>query len=278
MNFKRRRVSRISWLSHFMLLLGFCFFSFGAFAQDEIKNAVRVELKSGVVLRGELIQITYNERLEIKVPGAENMVIQWDDISELNFIEAEVRQINRTSRKKEVKDFAFNDRKTFFWFDLSVPLGIDAWGDPVAGGVVQAGVAKGLGRRNSLGLTTGLEFYLWPDMVFMPIGLEYRGRLNSTGASWFYYLQGGYGHVLTSEYDWRNETRAVGGPFIAPGVGITRKTNPKRAWYLKFGFKSQTATADYTDFTWDGFNSIPVRVEERIFYRRLEIKYGFTFN
>ncbi len=273
-------LSRFLHIAIFAVVI--CLFQ-NTYAQDSsLLNSVRIELKSGMIIEGKLVSIDYQNQVEIRTPIGENLIIAWDDMAELSFIDNEIEKHRLQTRRliRPQKEYGFNDSSTFFSFEFGTPFGVDFWGDPVMGGTLQMAYGKSFDYKNSLALVTGFEFYLWPDMTFIPIGLEYRGRVQKEGFSWFYYLQAGYGMVPWSEYtsDWLENSSAKGGLYVNPGVGITKKTHPKRSWYFKFGYKSQTASAEYDSHFWN-LNSVDiVRVKERIRYHRVDMRFGLRFN
>lgn len=248
---------------------------------NEESHYVRIELKSGTIIEGKLVQLDYQKQVEIQTPIGQNMVVVWDDIAELNFIDYEVeKKIKEARRNKKKKErYPYTTSGYFFSFDFGPPVGLDYWGYPVMGGATQFSVGRNF-NKNSLAAVTGLEFYLWPEMTFIPLGLEWRGRQNEKDLSWFYYLQMGYGFVGPSEYTsvWVENGYAKGGMYFNPGIGIMNKTHEKRSWYLKFGYKQQNAYAEYDGWVWDFRGGVIAHIEEEIKYHRIEVKYGFIFD
>ncbi|MBO6515970.1 MAG: hypothetical protein JJ975_05400 [Bacteroidia bacterium] len=281
MKFERPLARRVSGYVHFVLFLVLLIGFSAAKAQVEGElNSVRIELKSGLIIEGKLVRIEYQKEAEVLTPIGENIVVPWEDMAEMNFIENEIRKLQKERIRQRKPDLPFKDSGFVFSFEAGTPVGIDYWGDPVMGGTIQMSVSKGLGRSNSLGLVTGFEFYLWPDMAFVPFGIEYKHRFKPESPSWFGYFQAGYGSVVASEYTsgWVNNGIASGGVYFNPGMGFTVKRNEKRSWFIKMGYRYQTAYAEYDSQVWTFDHFVSTRIEEQIYYHRVDLRFGFVFN
>jgi hypothetical protein len=262
-----------------MALLLLCLFSGRVNAQDE-NHYVQVELKSGPVVKGELIEMVYQEKVELKLPMGDTMVILWDDILELNFINSEVKEEYRANQVRVKRPpLAYKDSGLYASFDISPPFGRDYWGDPVMGFSTQVALNKPLRNGHSIGAITGFEFYLWPDIGFIPLGLEWRYRPKTIGRSPVFSLNAGYGSVAFSEYSWFTSSSNVkGGLFFSPAIGLTNKKHAKRSWYLRGGYKMQEAFTSYEGFVRTGGLTVPSTVEETIVYHRIEFRFGVIWN
>jgi hypothetical protein len=268
---------RKSPLPHFCLAVTFTCLSFSAVGQLS-KNYVRVELKSGVTIEGEMVKIEYQKQVDVLIAPGDTLFLPWADISTLNFIEKEVEQrVKYLSRPKKV-EVPFNDTGFYYFIDFGVPVGIDYWGDPVAGGSVNFGYGKGFNYNHHVAATVGYDAYLWPDVTVIPLGLEYYGRFKEQKKSWFYYYGMGYSWPHLSEYSWFENPKLQGGMFFSPGFGFTNKRHQKRSWYLKFGYKYQTLKASYDATVWEFGSNRIARVDEEIFYHRFDIRFGIRFD
>lgn len=250
------------------------------YAQDEL-HYVHVELKSGLKIEARLISISYGDSVQLLLPTGKNMVVPWDDMVELDFIDREVnKKIQNQAKQRKRTQYPFHDSAWTFFFDFGTNFGLDYWGDPVMGGTVQTGFHKRISYQTSIGIGTGLDLYLWPDMGVLPVYLEYKGRFRPGSYSWFYYVQAGHGFVPFSEYDnsWLSYSKATGGFYFSPGVGFVNKWKSGRSWYMKFGYKVQHARAEYNGWIWGGIDETPARIEEDIRYYRFDIKLGYEFD
>ncbi len=264
---------------HIIVFVLICSAHFNAFGQTK-NHFVQVELKSGPTIKGELLEMVYEEKVELLLPIGDTMVILWEDILELNFINAQVKQTYKDERVKyKRKPVAYSDSGIFASLDISPPFGRDYWGDPVMGFSTQFALNKPLRNGHSIGAITGFDVYLWPDIGFLPLGIEWRYRLKPIGRSAVFSFNTGYSMIAFSEYSWITPTPEVkGGLFFSPAVGITNKKHARRSWYLRGGYKMQEASTRYEGNVHTGGISVPGIIEEQIIYHRIEIRFGVVWN
>lgn len=269
--------SRISRLVHFLFIVVLMVLTSTSYAQVK-QNYARVDLKSGTTVEGKVIKIDYQKSIDLFVNQQDTLHIPWGDILNVSFIDAEIKERARALVKPQKVNKPFRDSGTYFFFDAGIPLGLDYWGDPVAGGSVNFGYGKGFNYRHHLAATIGYDAYLWPDVTIVPLGLEYYGRFKEQNKSWFYFYGTGFGLPHLSEYSWRDNSKVTGGLYFNPGFGITNKRHEKRSWYLKFGYKYQTLKAEYQGFVWEFGSSRVAQIKEEIFYHRIDIRFGLRFD
>ena len=275
--FSQLSIQRKSSLPHFclmLLLVCIASLSFGQIAQ----NYVRLEMKSGIVIEGELVKIKYQHQVDILAKQGDTLSIPWTDIQTLNFIEEEVKERVSYAFKPKKVDVPFNDSGYYFLFDFGVPLGIDYWGDPVAGGTVSFGYGKSFNYKHHLAATIGYDAYLWPDVTVIPVGLEYYGRVQKHSRSLFYFYGMGYSFPHVSEYTWLDNSKVEGRMYFNPGIGVTNKRKSSKSWYLKFGLKYQSLKATYDARVWEFGSQRNARVTEFINYQRFDIRFGWRFD
>ena len=268
-----------SLLAHFLLTVVLVGLSTLSVAQTEPShNVARVELKSGLTLEGKVLHIEYQKHVDLYVNQSDTMHIPWDDILTISFIDSEIKQRAKAMAKTKRAEVPFRDSSNYFLLDFAVPLGLDYWGYPVAGGSINIGYGRGFGYSHHVAATLGYEFYLWPEVSVMPLGVEYYGRFKEKGRSWFYYYGTGYGFPHLSEYSWRENSSVSGGWYFNPGFGITNKRHEKRSWYLKFGYKYQKLHAEYDGYIWEFGSGRYAQIKEDIFYHRFDLRFGFRFD
>lgn len=266
-----------SWLAHILCVLFLTGLTSVCLAQDG-NNFARVELNSGIVIEGRLVKLDYNNQVDLLTSLGDTMQIPWSDIASLSFIDKEIKQRAKAMIKPKKPDVPFNNSGTYFQFDFGIPIGRDYWGDPVAGGAVSIGFGKTFSYQHHLAMTLGYEGYLWPDVAIAPLGLEYYGRFKEQHRSWFYYCGTGYGFPHVSEYDWHDNSNLKGGLYFNPGFGVTNKRHTTRSWYLKFGYKYQSLSAEYEGYVWEYQSTRLARITEKIYYHRVDIRFGLRFD
>jgi len=159
------------------------------------------------------------------------------------------------------------------------PFGLDSYDYPSLGISANISVGKRINQHVNLGVTLGYDLYWNPTSGIIPLGLEFKGRVNKMGFSPFYYLQTGYGFMGYSEYETsRRQGEASGGLFFAPGLGIMNKKKEQTTWFVQFGYKMQNSKANYWYSVWDGGMNREVFVTEKISFRRFDLKFGYVFN
>jgi hypothetical protein len=245
--------------------------SLSSFAQ--LRNSATVVMKSGMVIKGEVIALKQNEYIEIMTPLNTTLTLEWADIQTLDFTSG------TPYAKKGKLAYAYNDSSYYLSLSAGFPFGLDSWGDPSLGFSASGTIGKSFGPRVNLGVNLGYDFYWWPNTGVIPLGLEVKGRVHKTGFTPFYYMQAGYGFVGYSDFESNNQLGDTkGGIFFAPGLGIMNKTREHSAWFLQFGFKMQKTTSSYWDTFWNGGGQSEVFVEEEITFRRIDIKFGYVFD
>lgn len=266
------RLRRISDLSHIFWTVIFILFSFSALAQQG--GLTSVTTKNGMTVKGELVNLMQGEFVELKTPLGTNLRIGWEDIATLDFLPA-AQQVVKPSRT----NYPYNDSTYYLSLSGGYPFGLDSWGYPSVGFSVSATVGKSFGPKVNVGVCLGYDFYWHPNTGIVPLGLELRGRTKDIGFTPFYFLQTGYGFVGYSEYEssWRSG-QATGGFFASPGIGIMSKKRPHSTWFLQFGVKMQTTKAEYWDRIWDFNTPRDVFVEEKVAFRRIDLKFGYIFD
>ncbi len=249
------------------------------FCQTETQNA-KIVLKSGVIISGKVFHIDYQNQVDVIVGDSDTLKIKWEDISQLDFLTNTTKvPIPKNYVHKTLKqDELYNDTAYYFYSSASIPLGLDYYGDPVAGFSLLVGAGKSFGYRHHVGIRSGYEFYLWPDINVIPIGLDYYGRLKPQGKSLYYGLGIGYAFPNVAAYRWYNNYSVKGGVYLNPYFGITRKRNLKRSWNIEFGYKSQVMFTAYDGYIYQMNQQTPSRIEEKIRYQRFEIRFGFHWD
>ncbi|MFT7591283.1 MAG: hypothetical protein ACI9UJ_001206, partial [bacterium] len=136
----------------------------------------RVELHTGTILEGQVVKIEYQKQVDLLIGDIDTMHIPWSDILTISFIDKEIKERAKAMIKPKKANVPFRDSSTYFFYDFGIPLGLDHWGYPVAGGSVNFGLGKGFGYRHHVAATAGYDAYLWPDASVAAVGVEYYGR------------------------------------------------------------------------------------------------------
>lgn len=268
------RISRFVHILWISLFIGVASTTYG----QESANFIRLELKTGIILEGQALKIEYNDHVDLLTSTSDTLTVPWDDIASMSFIDKEIKERARAMVKPKKANVPFNDSGYFFQFDFGIPLGLDYWGYPVAGGSLNVGYGKSFNHQHHVAATVGYDAYLWPDVTIVPLGLEYYGRFKEQNRSWFYFYGMGYGFPHISEYDWMDNSKVNGGVYFNPGFGITNKRNDSRSWYLKFGYKYQPITASYTGYVWEFGSNRLASITENVYYHRIDIRFGLRFD
>lgn len=270
--FQHRQVSDLSHL-FWMALLLFC--STMAFTQT--RSITTVTLKTGMVIKGEVVTIKQGEYVEIKTPLVSIMQIKWEDIQSIEFdmVEPSAQDFKKPDRQ----DYAHNDSSYYFSMAGGFPFGLDSYDYPSLGLSANITVGKSINQYVNLGITLGYDLYWNPTTGIVPLGLEFKGRMNKMGLSPFYYVQSGYGFMGYSEYEtsWR-QGESSGGLFFAPGLGVMNKKKEHTTWFLQFGYKLQKSESNYWESIWDRGTNRDVFVTQNITFRRFDMKFGYVFN
>ncbi|MFT5513034.1 MAG: hypothetical protein ACI8SE_001434 [Bacteroidia bacterium] len=238
----------------------------------------RVELHTGTILEGQVVKIEYQKQVDLLIGDIDTMHIPWSDILTISFIDKEIKERAKAMIKPKKANVPFRDSSTYFFYDFGIPLGLNHWGYPVAGGSVNFGLGKGFGYRHHVAATAGYDAYLWPDASVAAVGVEYYGRFKEKDRSWFYFYSTGYGFPHLSEYSWYKNSKVTGGWYFNPGFGITNKRHERRSWYLKFGYKYQSLVAEYEGYVWEYGSNRLAEITENVRYHRIDIRLGFRFD
>ena len=262
---------KFSDLSHLFLTVVLLLITFASTAQ--VNTVSTVTLKSGLVIKGEIITLVPDDFIEIKTPIGTSMKIEWKDIQSLDFSNSP------SYAPKTKKDYDFNDSSYYFSLAGGFPFGLDQGGYPSVGFSSSLSIGKAINSKMRVGLVTGYDFYWWPNTGIIPLGIEFQGRFHEKGYTPYYYVQAGYGFVGYSglENGWQmGETN--GGIFIAPGLGLTAKRKAHSAWFLQLGLKIQKSYSSYWETIWDNQGGTDAFVEEVLTFRRFDLKFGFLFD
>jgi len=266
-----KALCKFSDLSHLFITAALLLITFGSTAQ--VSSVSTVTLRTGLVIKGEVITLVPDDYIEIKTPMGTNMKIEWKDIQSLDF------SSSPSYAPKTKKDYDFSDSSYYFTLAGGFPFGLDQDGYPSVGFSSSVSLGKSINKKMHVGIVTGYDFYWWPNTGIIPLGVEFRGRFHEKGFSPYYYVHTGYGFAGYSELEngWKmGET--TGGIFIAPGLGLTAKHKPHSAWFLQLGLKMQKTKSSYWETIWDNTGGTDAFIEDAITFRRFDLKFGFFFD
>lgn len=262
-----------SVLSH-IFLMGFILISGMATAQD---NQIKVKLKSGLTISGELEAISQGDYVEVKTPIGKVIHLNWEEIEELDLSPEQHIIVQEIKLKTRKPDLPYNDSTFFLKASLGFPFGTDTYSDPTIGLSSTITAGKAFGQRARLGLTIGYDWYWWPNTGVIPIGLEYQTRFQKEGLSPYFYAQGGVSKLGYSEYEENFAGESKGGGFWGFGFGFTQKKQKSGAWFIQIGTKTQYTTAEYWDTVFDDFGTHSAFIKEKLAFHRMDLRFGWCF-
>ncbi|MFD2515150.1 hypothetical protein ACFSRY_14855 [Pontibacter locisalis] len=120
-------------------------------------------------------------------------------------------------------------------------------------------------RFLAVGGTVGFDSY--DDVLITPLALGIRGELTDTRISPIYSLEAGYGSAKLT--DTNDQFDARGGWMFNPALGIRAMSGNKTAFTFTVGYKNQRV--ETLTYLWNS------RTEQKINFKRLTIRMGFTF-
>lgn len=228
-----------------LFVLYFTTISFG-----QKKTHVRVSLKNGSVLRGNLLQ-----------PGPP-LKLEMFDRSILSFGQDEVEKVEI---EKFVNPGIRYKQKGFVHFTELGPL---AMSNRASNGVTTSAFSFQTtnGYKFNQWLYTGLGVGadLYAVQTFVPVVLSIRGDFTQNGDKLpFYFIEGGHGFNATSNDV--DSVRFGGGATIAAGIGLKILFNSNTGFIISAGYRFQRSSVQ------------KLNIEEKKHFNRLTLRAGFSF-
>ena len=204
----------------FVLLL-FALFTVHSFAQYHYHDVVY--LKNGSILRGVIIEQVPNQ--SIKIETADHSVFFF----ELGEVEKFTKEPLK-GRRIVTKDS--NALKTGYRgiVEAGFQLGVGDWGDDR----FKLNIINGyqITPHLSLGLGTGLHFYMDADAALVPLFADFRAYLLDNKVSPYFSLGAGYSFNASRNFD------GVG-VLINPAAGVSFKVSEKSSMNIALGYELQ---------------------------------------
>jgi hypothetical protein len=251
-----------------LLLLFFTGMTFGQ-STDSTKAQTFdiVHLKDGSRLSGKIVSWDLEKGMEFKLVTGASIYINKEEIDRVEQDTEELPndRFRRYRRPFVPRPYAF--RETGWYHNSSGFFNIST-----LGGV---GLHHAMGYRFSrlfgVGLGTGIEtndFSAYRKMI--PVYAEVRGFLLPKKISPYYAVKLGYAFGLRDEIN--GTLGAKGGLLFSPELGVRFGAGDVN-YYLGVEYKLQNATFIWNGWDWTG----GTRVEDKISYRRFELRTGLLF-
>ncbi len=249
-----------------------------AYSQNEVQIAT-VFLNSGEIVQGPVLKVVKYSYVDVLTGIKDTTTIPWDSIDDIKYSRLKIDEPDwRKNLSEKKRNSKFRDTSYYCNLSIGVPNDFGFSNYMSAGFSLLVTVGKGFNYRHHIGLRTGYEYFEWPNMSFIPVGLDYYGRFKPQGRSWYYGVSGGYAFTHFTEYRWLENSKTRGGVFFNPYIGIAGKGTPKTGWNVEFGFKSQRAKAEYDGLIVGRNSSMFARLKHDIRINRFDIRVGLRFD
>lgn len=245
----------------------FCFLAVDSIAQNKVKG--EIELKSGMILRGEILDVVYDDFVIIRLLN-DTTQLEWDKIQSLDVFPQDPLPSKTQiiySRKLKRPEQPYKAYSSYVTLDMANRFGIGRYFE------MNPGLSLGLGytidSNFSVGTTVGVDFY-WDNFTnIYPLGLEGTYRFNTKGFTPLLKLRAGYGVAQNRPSWWWNEVIEVeGGYFISPSIGLAGKRRDHSGWYINLNSMFTQTTERGFSRVWNGQDWIETPISrERIINR-----------
>lgn len=268
-----------------VLLVIFCtFFALGKASGQS--SADVIYLKNGSIIKGKIIATT-GETTTIQTNDGREYVFKKNEIERQTSNGISAPSTNENTDNKPLtntsttKKERFAPAKTGYWNSTDFQL----WG-PISVNTLNG---YKLHQFGYLGIGIGLNSYTglvinpfvsndFTGMV-MPIYLRYGGDILNRRVTPTYFVEGGYGLIVSDEpiiFNNNPYEKSTGGLYGGAGFGFKVRTNKKFSFGLSLAYKFQHAKSENTYMTFDN-NGLVVSNTEAINYNlhRMGIKVIF---
>ncbi|MCP4442478.1 MAG: hypothetical protein GY810_26530 [Aureispira sp.] len=253
----------------FILLLSIvCFTVTNIQAQNSPKEDV-IYLKNGSIIRGQILEYQPEGNIKVEIQGGSILVYKTSEV--IKVVKEPMK--NPPSHQyyiREKKPPILKTKGMYHYLGGGILFGVSDWGGPSIG--LSLFYAGGYQINNYIAVGGGIEFItLFNQYNFVPIFADIRGYLLKKPTSIYYSLGIGYNLALKSQsWQWNITTKAEGGIYARPAIGIRAGSRKRTNFMIDFGFNIMSANYHYEDW-----NGNPV-IEKRIFYRP-NIRCGVLF-
>lgn len=226
-----------------------------------------VKLKSGLVLKCELIKVVPDSFVVVKQYGLESK-INITEVIEINYSETSdvfvKNMVNKQAPKAILKNIP--DSGWHFAFQIGLALGTKYGSEPASNFVLRSSVLKSNNKRLMYGFNLGIDPYASYEMVCGITALEGRYMFNKNSKSSGYLVGiGGYGFNLSSVRNGKD-----GGVHLSAGVGISNRLKSGNIFSYQFGYKYQEAQMESQSWRSAG-------IMEQFQIKRFEVKFEWRF-
>lgn len=231
------------------LILLSAFILLGTYSSAQVQEGA-VKLKSGIVLKGEIVDLAYNDFVRI-VLLKDTAFIDWEEIAEVDLrkvVPESVQYIGGRRHKRAPQPYTMG--KTYFTLDMANRFGYSPW--LVLNPGFSLGVGHNLTENLAVGGTAGVDFY-WSNLANLyPLGVEGTYRFQKEGFTPFVKLRAGIALVENRPRWWGNEITVEQGPFLGPSIGIANKKREHAGWHLSLSTMITEVRETGTNTVFDG--------------------------
>lgn len=262
-------------MKYFYYLILIVIFFRGGIANAQSNDLYNVKLKSGLVIKCELLKVVPDSFIVIRQYGQVN-TIKYSEIESVDFSQAAVRAspavpvqtvyARPVRRKKSVPDSGLSvGLQTGLCFGTTTEYSM-----PTVSILLRLSALYTLDKRWQAGIALGIDPYLQYDAVLTSIQGEGRFHLSKDKAqSTFLHGQAGYGFNIVS-----STNRVTGGPCYTAGIGQSFRDRKENIFSIIVAYRSQNITQEMQG--WDSRSGDFNRTYHRVF-NRLEFKVEFRF-
>lgn len=249
----------------FVVLLSFVFCLNNLVSQNA--DLYLVKLKSGLVIKCELIKVVPDSFVLIKQYGLESK-INISDVVDINYSETSDVFVKNIANKQSSRPVLKNipDSGWHFAFQIGLALGTKYGSEPASNFVLRSSVLRYNNKRAMYGFNLGIDPYASYEIVCGIAALEGRYMLNKNRKSSGYLVGiGGYGFNLSSVRNGKD-----GGIHLSAGVGVSNRLKSGNIFSYQFGYKYQEAQMESQ--SWRSFGFM-----EQYRIKRFEVKFEWRF-
>ena len=238
------------------------------------QNTVEMELKSGLTIKGYLLDVKADKYVVISTTSADSLVLDWERLASINFTE-----LSYPSTTKKKKYYSFPDSALFGMLDVRLGTYNGRWGVALVPGTsFTLGTYLNKSRYLGVGVRVGADWTYNMSSNLIPVGAVLRGNFRSGGVSPFYDL--GIGYSFPQHRGALTDGESVnGGAFVNPSIGVIYKRNKHLAHYFKLGYRYTSYGEKYYSSIWQpGVGSTQVLVRRQFDLQSVSLSAGLYFD
>lgn len=241
--------------------------------EEQAPKLDTIYLKNGGMMAGKMLRYHPRRGAVLEKSYGTYTTITADNIRSIQLHSGKASKEN--AKLKIPSEKPYNFRETGFYFTVmgSMLNGIDPAGEKETGFGLEATTGYMFHRLVGVGLGVGFDTYSIISNnapAIFPVSMEVRGYLIEQNWSPYYALRAGYG--LAAKDEERNINEARGGAMLHPAFGLRLGAREDVNFALDVGYRFQRATVERDVTTWR--REIQ---EQRIWYKRLTVRFGILF-